>query len=440
MTAGLGSMVVMLTGAFLFAGSNVVAKAIYSGGMSQTALFIVRGIVVYAMNGALEGLRYGSASAQRVLALRVGNSRLAIFALLRSFAGFAGISLLNISFQMMHLADAFALTLGVMTLSTVLLARVCIGGAERLSARALFGGILAMVGIVCVTQPEAVFGDGRPPKPSGVAIAISAGGMLSIFNVLTRVLGKAGASALSPSMLLSYYMVVVGGGSLVVALVVAAAGPRAHVPAWATFELPARSNVWALVLLYCLGILSGQLLLAKGYSLLPAGFASILGLTELCFSWCVLQCDTHATRHLHLTPLRAKTSNRAALHPARRRPAAARTQGTRRLRPARTDELARVRGHSGDLPGLRTRRIQHRQAWRRRRSRRCCGALRDQRGGECTGSHVGRRCRGEQQEQQQRPRQHPPQLRRDRRSPPHRKVVGVAPPIARRLRCGGCVR
>ena len=275
----------LLIGSFLFAGCNVLAKWIYGHGASQTALFCVRGVIVYFMNAALEGIRLGKASARRVLLLRVGSRRIAGLAVLRSTAGFVGISFLNMSFQVIHLADAFALTLGINTLLTVALARYCLGGSEHLSARALGGGTIGIAGIIFVTQPDGLFG-GHPPDPAGVALAIASGCSLSLFSVLSRVLSRASATvSLSGSMLLSYYMVVIGGYSALIALLVAAAVPTANAPAWATFTLPAAASVWLWVILYCVGILTGQLLLARGYAKLPAGFASILGLTELSFSW-----------------------------------------------------------------------------------------------------------------------------------------------------------
>lgn len=275
----------MLGGAFLFAGSHVIAKAAYARGLSQVALFVLRGLVIYAMNGALEAYRSGSESARRVLLLSVANRRFAGLAVLRSVAGFCGISVMNISFQMMHLADTFALTLGTMSLATVALARVVVGAAESLSARAFAGGAIALLGILLVTQPEALFG-GEPPSAAAVTLTIVAGLLFSICNVLSRVLGRTGDA--SPSMLLSYFMVVVGCGSAVIALTAHVALGDEKAPSWATFSLPNAADaglVWFLVALYCVGILSGQLLLAAGYAVLPAWFASILALTELSFSW-----------------------------------------------------------------------------------------------------------------------------------------------------------
>lgn len=172
----------LLIGSFLFAGCNVLAKWIYGHGASQTALFCVRGVIVYFMNAALEGIRLGKASARRVLLLQVGSRRIAGLAVLRSTAGFVGISFLNMSFQVIHLADAFALTLGINTLLTVALARYCLGGSEHLSARALGGGTIGIAGIIFVTQPDGLFG-GHPPDPAGVALAIASGCSLSLFSV-----------------------------------------------------------------------------------------------------------------------------------------------------------------------------------------------------------------------------------------------------------------
>lgn len=274
------ALVLMLVGAFFFASANVLAKSIYWRGMSQVALFLVRGVVVFGMNGALEAVRSGSAAARRVLTLRIGTRQLMQRTLMRSAAGFLGISLLNISFQLISLADAFALFLSSLTLVTALLARVCLdAGSERLTPQALGGGVLTLIGIMCITQPTFLFG-GRPPSGVGVALAIGGGIALSVFNVLSRMLGRANVSA---SMLVSYYMVVIGAGTALIAAVAQAVGPSA--PFWATLVLSDDPAVWLYVLLYCGCILVGQLFLAFGYARLPAWKAAILTLTELGFSW-----------------------------------------------------------------------------------------------------------------------------------------------------------
>lgn len=250
MGKGIEGSLALLLGAFLFASSNVVAKAAYNRHISQTALFIVRGLFVYLLNASLETVRSGPAAARQVLLLRAGSLRRVQLTMLRSSAGFLGIFLLNVAFQMMHLADAFAVVLGTMTLSTVLLARVCIGGAaEQLSLRAVGGGSVAAVGIVFVTQPTALFA-GEAPPPAGVALAMLAGSVLGVFNVLSRILGRAGTQRVSPAMLLSYYMVFVGIGSAAIVAVFAVAAGKMTTPAWAEFVLPVDDAVcWGLVTL-----------------------------------------------------------------------------------------------------------------------------------------------------------------------------------------------
>ena len=279
------AIAVLLSGAFVFAGCNVLAKVLYLAGTSQAALFIIRGAAVFLLNGALDAVRNGRASAKDCLTLRVDSAALARLALCRSVAGFFGITLLNIAFMYMHLADVFAITLAVLTLGTTALAVGCLG--ERLSASTLGGGAIALVGIVLVTQPSALFA-GVPPSATGVAISFCSGVCFSFFGALTRLLGRGapGTRPLSPAMLLSYYMVVVGLGSAAAAVAASAVGPAAA-PAWAAFHPPARDDAlsWALTLLYCLGILVGQLCLAAGYAMLPAAHASVLSLTELSFSW-----------------------------------------------------------------------------------------------------------------------------------------------------------
>ena len=317
----------LLVGAFLFSLANILAKTIYTRGTSQTALFVVRAIVVYAMNVCLEAFRNGRASAVRVGSLRVGNRRLVGLCLLRSSAGWVGITLLNVAFMVMTIADAFALVLGTMTISTVVGARACCGGSERLTRRAMAGGLIAIAGLLLVTQPEAIFGGSAPPL-AGVLLCLWSGAVLGTFNILTRVLGRAksGASGnvyASPGMLLSYYMVTVGVGSGAVALIAQAihrvdasatepaasatnmddsvadvsstelGGQMANGTAssahgawdWTQFRLPSAAVTWAVTAGYCVCILAGQIVLAMGYARLPAGRAAVIALTEIGFAW-----------------------------------------------------------------------------------------------------------------------------------------------------------
>ena len=294
----------LLLGALFFASANIAAKAVYWRGVSQLSLFLIRGLVVYTLNIGVEAVRNGGTSAARVALLRAGGGRVFRLCWFRSLAGFTGITLLNVAFQLMVLADAFALMLGVMTLATVLLARACMGGSERLSAGAFIGGILATIGLVLVTQPEALFGaaatlessqveagpSGVASRLAGIACAVGSGLTMSGFNVLTRVLGRSGSGgggSASPSMLLSFYMVTVGCLSGVLALLAAIYRGWAHLEPWPWMRLlwPTNGAAWAMVIAYCISILVGQLLLAVGYARLAAGRASILALTEIGFSW-----------------------------------------------------------------------------------------------------------------------------------------------------------
>ena len=191
-------------------------------------------------------------------------------------------------------------------------------GSERLSARAFFGGFLAIVGLLLVTQPEALFGAaatrgtrqpnfgspdsrlesgqeeagprGVASRLAGMACAIASGLAMSVFNLLTRVLGRGGSGGgggASPSMLLSFYMVTVGSLSAVLALLAVIYRGWTRLEPWPWMRLlwPTHGAAWALVIAYCVTILVGQLLLAVGYARLAAGRASILALTEIGFSW-----------------------------------------------------------------------------------------------------------------------------------------------------------
>ena len=276
----------LLIGAFLFAVSNTLAKTIYFRGVSLATLFLIRGVVVYALNALRVFVQRGRAEALRVAALRVGGRRLVAMCVARSACGFVGIAMLNVAFMLMNFADAFALSLGTLCLSTIFFARVCLGRAERLSWRAAIGVVLALIGIVFVAQPKALF-DGVPPSAMGTLLGIVSGTLFGTFGIFSRVLGRAGAA--SPPMLVSYYMVVIEVGTAGLALLALALGPETAppwaIPAWPTHDGRAAAEAAALVALYCLTILSGQLLLAFGYGRLQAGRAAVLALSELGFAW-----------------------------------------------------------------------------------------------------------------------------------------------------------
>ena len=294
----------MLCGALCFATSNTIAKTVYSDGCSVMALFLVRGVAVYALNTSLEAMRRGRASAMQVATLRVGSKRLVKLNIARSTFGFIGISLLNISIQVMTLADAFALTLACITFMTFVFARIFL--AELLSWQTLSGGGIATFGILLITQPAFLFGaGGRPPSLGGVLLSASSGTLLAVFNLLTRYLGRSPGGALgaapsmlrldqpppaprtaSPSMLLSYYVVTIEICALLVALVTAILAPPTAVEwDWARLKVPDGLQNWGLIMLYCVTILIGQLLLATGFALLETARAATLNLTEICFAW-----------------------------------------------------------------------------------------------------------------------------------------------------------
>ena len=282
--------IIILAGAFLFAAANITAKTVYMHGVSVLSLFIVRGIVVYLMNVALEAGRSGRAAAARVATLQVGSARIARLCCLRSVSGFSCLVMLNVSFQLITLADAFALLLCASTFVTMVLARVVLGTTERLSVHIVSSGAVGILGVLLITQPQALFSGSSPPATGGVVLASAAGVVFSAFNVLSRVLGRAatesgGRSAASPAMLLSYYMVVVELGSLIGAVAIRLAGASEAAPPWARMAMPTDGRTWALTGVYCVCILLGQLLLARGYGMLPAGRAAILALSELCFAW-----------------------------------------------------------------------------------------------------------------------------------------------------------
>ncbi len=309
-----GGSALVLCGAFLFASANAIAKALYDRDLNLVTLFVLRGAIIYCLNGAAVALHSGGAAARRVLTLRAGSRRLARLALTRSVIGLLAIAMLNLSYQIITLADAFALSLATMTTLTLALAPLAIGGSAEMASRgSLCGAAFALAGIVFVTQPSAIFGS-TPPSATGVALGIGAGASFACFNLLTRLLGRAAPptaerstsdtaavdnadrhphahAPLSPSLLLSYYMAVISLGALGVA-VAAAIGTAAHidVPRQATFALHPLDELgaftgWTLVILYCAAIMGSQLAFAAGIGRIPAGRASILSLTELSFSW-----------------------------------------------------------------------------------------------------------------------------------------------------------
>uniref|UniRef100_A0A6V2PK12 EamA domain-containing protein n=2 Tax=Emiliania huxleyi TaxID=2903 RepID=A0A6V2PK12_EMIHU len=164
-------------------------------------------------------------------------------------------------------------------------ARTCISGSERLSKRALAGGALALLGMVLLTQPAAVFGR-APPSVAGSLLAVGGGLSLGGFNVWSRLLGRATphGAPLSPATLTAYLMLVFTLAAAAVQCAAAAVGPAA--PGWAVFTLQMGGvHTATMVALYCTLVLVFQLGLAAAYGLMPAGRAAVLSLTELGFTW-----------------------------------------------------------------------------------------------------------------------------------------------------------
>ena len=76
---------------------------------------------MYALNALRVFVQRGRAEALRVAALGVGGRRLVAMCVARSACGFVGIAMLNVAFMLMNFADAFALSLGTLCLSTIFL-------------------------------------------------------------------------------------------------------------------------------------------------------------------------------------------------------------------------------------------------------------------------------------------------------------------------------
>ena len=73
--AGLVGPLLVLTGAWAFAGANAVAKSIYQRGMSELSLFLIRSLVVYLMNAAVVLLGKQPEQLRTVMLLRVATRR-----------------------------------------------------------------------------------------------------------------------------------------------------------------------------------------------------------------------------------------------------------------------------------------------------------------------------------------------------------------------------
>ena len=307
--------------AFIFAGANACATAIYRRGGTIVTVFLLRCFVVYVFNGIIVARREGRAAAAPLLLLRTGRRRSSLMATARSATGALLGILLNLSFVLLTFADAFTIFKGVDTLVTIVVSRVLLGSAEKLRLRELGCGALTLFGLLLIARPTFLFGPaedrGSPELVStaastpgvdddevfeGLPIAlptvVSLGGFLVAtcagvfsggFNVFTRALSRKGGpheGHLPPAMLLSYFMVVVWIHVALLTLIAHLSGLAERKGfEWTRLRLPTLPYDWFLLGLYCLGILTGQLAMAAGYATTRAGIAAFLALTELAFSY-----------------------------------------------------------------------------------------------------------------------------------------------------------
>ena len=279
--------------ALIFAGANACATAIYRRGGTIATTFLIRCAVVYVFNGLLVAKREGGTAAKDVLLLRTGCRRSSFMAAARGGTGsFLGVCL-NLSFVLLTFADSFSIFKGTDTVGTIMVSRVLLGSGEKLQLRELGCSALTLVGIVLVAQPPLLFGGGGDGTARvsavGVLVAVTAGVASGLFNVFTRALTRAGGphdGVLTPALLLSYFMVATWLNVLLVAIIAHVSGLDELASFdWTRLRAPANVVDVLLLLVYCAGILSGQLLMAAGYKTTRAGIAAVLALTELAFSY-----------------------------------------------------------------------------------------------------------------------------------------------------------
>ena len=137
-------------------------------------------------------------------------------------------------------------------------------------------------------------------RAAGIGAATFSGLCDAGFTLLTRQLSREGRplGAVSPALLLSYFMAATFGCILVVGVVATATGlyltdgfgwarlqgVTRHTPEpWDLGEPPLL--LLALLLLYCVGILSGQLAMARGMATTRAGVGAILQVSEIAFAF-----------------------------------------------------------------------------------------------------------------------------------------------------------
>ena len=138
----------MTTAAFIFAGANAAATAIYRRGGTVATTFMIRCAVVYLWNATLvalcEGrprLRASSIASHRKAAIIARSNR--PWPQWRNY-GRSSESLVRFT----HFADGFTIFKGVDTVATVLLSRRVLGDGESLSLREPSAGALTLSGLI----------------------------------------------------------------------------------------------------------------------------------------------------------------------------------------------------------------------------------------------------------------------------------------------------
>ena len=242
-----------------------------------------------------------------MLTLRTGKLASNRMALLRGLVGaMTGIGL-NLSFVFLTFADGFTVFKGARcsaapsapassaSASTGASSAFCCPRASASSSSRSRRSSLAPPRAAARWQRGA-----RGERAAGIGAATFSGLCDAGFTLLTRQLSREGRplGAVSPALLLSYFMAATFGCVLVVGVVATATGlyltdgfgwarlqgVTRHTPEpWDLGEPPLL--LLALLLLYCVGILSGQLAMARGMATTRAGVGAILQVSEIAFAF-----------------------------------------------------------------------------------------------------------------------------------------------------------
>ena len=177
---------------------------------------------------------------------------------------------------------------GTDTIATIVISRAAVGATEALHWPEYVCGAFQLLGMLLIAQPGFIFGRTHVTM-EGLAVAVVSGLGSGVFNVFTRVLSRKGGphdGILPPPMLLSFFMVVVFLYVLLLALIARAVGLDVKSGwEWIALKMPSAPADWLLLVLYCAGILTGQLAMAAGYATTRAGLAAFLALAELGFAY-----------------------------------------------------------------------------------------------------------------------------------------------------------